>query len=307
MSRRTTTALYLLFVSVLWGAASPIVKHTLQWFDPWLFLTYRFAISAFIAFPYLKFSGVKFPVKASQQWLVIATGLVSAPLSLFLFFEALNKTTALSGSLITAAGPLFLILGGMLFFRDRITKNEKIGIGIALIGTILTVIGPLILNGHSDTLGKLEGNGLMLLAVITDIIAALMSKEAMKKGVSPTLVAQTQFVLGFVIFLPILFLRQPPEDIWATLMAAPLAAHAGVLYMAVLSGTIAYTIRNIAVKTIEVSESALYQYLQPLWAAILAVLWLGETITPSYYIGSAVITIGVLIAEHRRRRRQRQK
>ncbi len=307
MSRRTTAALYLLLVSLMWGAASPVVKHTLQWFNPWLFLTYRFAISTLIALPYLTLTHAKFPKKVPDQWLILVTGVISAPLSLFLFFEALDKTTALSGSLITAAGPLFLILGGVLFFRDRITKNEKIGIGIALIGTILTVIGPFILNGHSDTLGKLEGNSLMLLAVITDIIAALMSKEAMKKGVNPTLVAQTQFVLGFVIFLPILFLRQPPEVVWATLVAAPLPAHAGVLYMAILSGTVAYTMRNIAVKTIEVSESALYQYLQPIWAAILAVIWLRETITPSYYIGGIVITLGVLIAEHKRRRRQRRK
>lgn len=303
MSRRTTAALYLLLVSVIWGAASPIVKNTLQWFDPWLFLTYRFFVSALIAFPFLSLTGVKFPKKSGDMWLVIATGLISAPLSLFLFFEALDKTTALSGSLITAAGPLFLVLGGMLFFRDRISRNEKIGIGIAIAGTILTVIGPLILNGHADTLGKLEGNALMLLAVITDIIGALMSKEAMKKGIHPTLVAQVQFILGFVIFLPILFLRQPPEVAWASLMTAPLQAHAGVLYMAVLSGTVAYTIRNIAVKTIEVSESALYQYLQPLWAAILAVLWLHEAITTSYIVGGLIIAVGVVIAEQKRTKR----
>ena len=299
MSRRTIAALYLLIVSLIWGAASPVVKNTLQWFDPWLFLT------SLIAFPYLTFTGIKFPKKPGDQWLTIATGLVSAPLSLFLFFEALDKTTALSGSLITAAGPLFLVLGGMLFFRDRITRNEKIGIGIAIFGTILTVIGPLILNGHSDTLGKLEGNTLMLLAVITDIIGALMSKEAMKKGIHPTLVAQVQFILGFTIFLPILFLRQSPELVWTSLITAPLPAHAGVFYMAVLSGTVAYTIRNVAVKTIEVSESALYQYLQPLWAAILAVLWLHEAITPSYIVGGVIIAIGVYIAEFRKASRQR--
>jgi drug/metabolite transporter (DMT)-like permease len=305
MSRRTIAALYLLIVSLIWGAASPVVKNTLQWFDPWLFLTYRFFVSSLIAFPYLTFTGIKFPKKPGDQWLTIATGLVSAPLSLFLFFEALDKTTALSGSLITAAGPLFLVLGGMLFFRDRITRNEKIGIGIAIFGTILTVIGPLILNGHSDTLGKLEGNTLMLLAVITDIIGALMSKEAMKKGIHPTLVAQVQFILGFTIFLPILFLRQSPELVWTSLITAPLPAHAGVFYMAVLSGTVAYTIRNVAVKTIEVSESALYQYLQPLWAAILAVLWLHEAITPSYIVGGVIIAIGVYIAEFRKASRQR--
>lgn len=300
MNKRATAALFLLLVSLMWGAASPIVKWTLTWFDPWLFLTYRFALSTLIALPYLYFTKAKLPKKTSDQWLVLLTGFISAPLSLFLFFEALDKTTALSGSLITAAGPLFLIMGGVLFFRDKISRNEKIGIGIAITGTILTVVGPLIMNGHADTLGKLEGNGLMLLAVLTDIVAALLSKEAMKKGINATLVAQTQFIIGFCLFLPLLFLRQSPEMAWSTISNAPLQAHLGVLYMALISGTIAYTMRNIAVKTIEVSESALYVYLQPLWAAILAVIWLRETITPAYIFGGGIIAIGVFIAERKR-------
>ena len=304
MNRRTTAYLYLLFVSLIWGAASPVVKNTLQWFDPWLFLTYRFAISTLIALPYLALTRAKFPKKVPDQWLVLVTGVISAPLSLFLFFEALNKTTALSGSLITAAGPLFLILGGVLFFRDRITKSEKIGISIAIIGTILTVVGPLIMNGHTDSLGKLEGNGLMLLAVFADIIAALLSKEAMKRGIAPSLIAQTQFVVGFALFLPLLFLRQTPEAAWATLVTAPWQAHLGVAFMAVLSGTVAYSVRNIAIKSIEVSESALFGYLQPFWAAILAVLWLREAITPSYVIGGMVITVGVIMAQQKYRKQR---
>lgn len=291
----------LLIVSLIWGAASPVVKHTLTWFDPWLFLTYRFFISTIIAIPYLYVTQTPFPKKPSDRLLLLGTSIISAPLSLFLFFEALSKTSALSGSLITAAGPLFLVLGGVLFFHDRIRKNEKIGIAITILGTLLIVVGPIILNSQMDTLGKLEGNALMLLAVMTDIVGALLSKEAMKKGINPTLVAQFQFIVGFVLFMPLLLFWQSPETIITTLLNAPKEAHLGTLFMAIFSGTIAYTLRNIAIKTIEVSESALFQYLQPLWAAILAVLWLGEPITRSYVLGGAIIAIGVLIAEYKRK------
>lgn len=304
-NKRFIGSLMLLLVSLIWGAASPVVKHTLTWFDPWLFLTYRFFLSTIIAIPYLYVTQTPFPKKLSHKLLLLTTSVISAPLSLFLFFEALSKTTALSGSLITAAGPLFLVLGGVLFFRDKITKNEKVGIAVTILGTLFIVIGPLVLNGHTDTLGKLEGNALMLLAVMTDIIAALLTKEAMKKGINPTLVAQFQFIVGFIVFVPILLLRQSPETSITTLINAPMEAHLGAIFMAVFSGTIAYTLRNIAIKTIEVSESALFQYLQPLWAAILAVLWLHEPITASYIMGGIVIAIGVFIAERKNRAQSR--
>lgn len=300
-SKRATAYLFLFLVSLIWGAASPVVKHTLTWFNPWLFLTYRFFLSTLIAIPYLYVTQTPFPKKSSDKLLLFTTSIISAPLSLFLFFTALSKTTALSGSLITAAGPLFLVLGGVLFFHDRIRKNEKIGIAITILGTLLIVIGPFILNSQMDTLGKLEGNALMLLAVMTDIVGALLSKEAMKKGINPTLVAQFQFIVGFILLVPLLLLWQSPETIVATLINAPMEAHLGTLFMAIFSGTIAYTLRNIAIKTIEVSESALFQYLQPLWAAILAVLWLKESITPSYIIGGIIIAVGVVIAERRRK------
>lgn len=307
MSRRYKAYLLLLLVSMIWGAASPVVKHTLLWFPPWLFLTYRFAISTAIALPYISITKAKFPKKSRDVWLLWLTCLISAPLSLFLFFLALDKTTSLSGSLITAIGPLILIVGGVLFFHERITKYEKFGIGIALIGTIITVLGPMIMNGHADTLGKLEGNSIMLLAVITDMVGALLSKKSTDRGISITLIAQFQFIVGFLIFLPILLLWQTPAAIVSTIVNAPFEAHAGVFFMAVISGTIAYTLRIIAVKPIEISEAALFNYLSPLWAAILSVLWLGESITASYIVGGSILAFGVMISEYRGDRRQKQK
>lgn len=307
MSHRTTAYLLLLLVSIIWGTASPIVKFTLQWFDPWLFLTYRFAISALIALPMLWFTKTKFPTKSKDVGLVVLTSIISAPLTLWLFFEALTKTTALSGSLFTATGPLILLLGGALFFHERIRHNERWGIAITIVGTLVTALGPLLFHGQTDTFGSFQGNLIMFAAVVADMSASLLSKEAMKRNLSPSLLTHIQFIIGFVVFVPVLLFRQTPDTIWTTILSAPWQAHMGVWFMAVLSGTIAYTLRNIGIKRIEVSESGLFTYLQPLWAAILAVLWLHESITPSYIVGGLIIAIGVIIAERTNNAKKRQK
>ena len=78
--------------------------------------------------------------------------------------------------------------------------------------------------------------------------------------------------------------------------------HLGVWYMALISGTLAYALWIRGQKSIEISEAGVFAYLVPIFAAPLAVLWLGETITTPFIIGSVVVAIGVYIAETKKKR-----
>lgn len=292
----------MLIVSVIWGFASPVVKFALNWFHPFVFLAYRLAISSIFAFFYFVYFKIPFPKKTQDLGLVFLTGLISAPISLGLFFYAMSKTDALMGSMITTIGPLILVLAGALFFREKISKNEGFGIIIALIGTLIIAIGPLFGNGHPASFGAFEGNLIMLLATITDIVAIVLTKIALKRRVSVSFIAQSQFILGFIVLLPVVFYNHTFTEIVMNLANAPLSAHLAVFFMALASGTLAYTLRNVAANWIEVGEAAIFNYLQPIFAAILAILWLKETVTPSYTIGGMIILVGVMLAEYKKKR-----
>ncbi|OGG08695.1 hypothetical protein A2154_00300 [Candidatus Gottesmanbacteria bacterium RBG_16_43_7] len=70
--------------------------------------------------------------------------------------------------------------------------------------------------------------------------------------------------------------------------------------MALISGTLAYTLNNKAVRTIEVGEVSVFTYIQPLFTLPLSLYWLNESITPMMIGGIIIATIGVSIAESRR-------
>lgn len=72
--------------------------------------------------------------------------------------------------------------------------------------------------------------------------------------------------------------------------------------MAIISGSLAYFLSNKAQKTIEIGEQSLFAYLYPVLSLPIAVLWLGEKITPTFIVGAIIITIGVAIAEIKRSR-----
>lgn len=299
MSLRTRSYLLLLFVSIIWGAASPVVKFTLTWFHPVIFLTYRFFISSIIAGIIFGLRPAKIPKKMNDKSLAFMTMMLSTPIALGLFFLGLSKTSALSGSLITAGAPILLVAAGAMFLHERVTKMEKIGIIITIIGTFMIAIGPLLFNNTPNHLGTLEGNTIMILATLADLSSTLLTKICMQKGISLRLLAHGQFVLGFIVFLPILLIRHPVDAIIANILYAPWQAHAGVWFMAILSGSLAYTLRNTGLRYVEVSESAIFTYLQPVWASLLSVLWLGEPITMSYIVGGSVLVTGVALSECR--------
>ena len=69
MNHRYTAYFLLLVVSIIWGVAGPVIKFTLGYFPPIIFLTYRFALaSAFgatlwaIRPPKLRLNKVPFPI-----------------------------------------------------------------------------------------------------------------------------------------------------------------------------------------------------------------------------------------------------
>jgi len=150
--------------------------------------------------------------------------------------------------------------------------------------------------------GSLQGNVLVGLGQIIDISSAILTKRVLRQGISATLLTHLSFIIGFLTIFPLALMFHSLPSMWETLTNAPPAAHLGVFFMAVLSGTVAYTLRNRAVKTIEVGEAALFTYLYPLWAAPLSVFWLGEQITTPFLVGAATVALGVAIAEYKRRR-----
>lgn len=295
---RLRAYILLLVASAIWGIAGPVIKYTLGGIDALTFLVYRFGISTLLAlifFPRITFKLPKEP--KVLLWLFI-NGLFSTTIGIGLLFFGLETTTVLDMTLITLMAPLLAAGSGVRFLHERVTLREKIGMGIALIGTLFTVIEPLT-SGVGNGL-KTSGNALILLYLISSIVPAVLTKKLLRAKVKPLTITNMEFVVGFVTLLPFLLIRTPLSELSNQVTKLPINFHLGVFYMALLSGSLAYYLYNRAQKSIEVGEVAIFAYLYPLFAAPLAVLWLGESITYHYVIGAIIIAIGVIIAEVKR-------
>lgn len=294
-SHRQKAYIYFLIVAFIWGVAGPIIKYTLKFVNPDLFLFYRFYISSVVALFIMTFNKVNIPKDKKILTLVLLYGLFTSTVSLGLLFLGLDKTTVLDMSLINVISPLTVVLAGVYFLKEHVTHKEKVGIGIALLGTVIVLIEPVL--KFNDGFGALSGNILVFLSLLANTTAVIILKKLLRLDVSPSFLAHISFLIGFITILPFIIIKYGLINSFTILTSLPTSAHLGVIYMALFSGTIAYALGNIAQKSIEVGEAALFTYLQPLFSTPLAVIWLNEKITVPFIIGAVVIAVGVYIAE----------
>lgn len=296
---RLTAYLMLLLVAAIWGVAGPVIKFGLGGLSALPFLTYRFFLSSILAL--LSFLILKPHIPKDKKILlaVLLYGFLNSTVTLGLLFFGLEKTTVLDMTLITTMTPLVIFFFGARFLHERITTQEKLGMGIALLGTMTILFEPILRTGNG--LLQFSGNILIFIYLIFTSVTTVLAKKLLRLDVSPLTMTNFSFIIGFLSLLYLSFFFGA-DKLLVDIKNLALPYHLSVVYMAILSGNLAYFLANKAQKTIEISEASVFSYLYPIFAAPLAIFWLKEKITPIFVLGAIVIIIGVIIAEYKKRR-----
>jgi len=289
-------AFTLLFITaIIWGIAGPVIKYTLGGIGPLDFLVYRFFLSSLPAlYSIFKFRN-SFPKDKKTIIELVLFCVLSSSFSLGFLFLGMNETTVLESSLIATIGPLLVTVAGAYFLKENITRKEKIGIAIAVSGTMLTIIEPILKNGAG--VRGLTGNLLIVLYLLGITVSAVFLKDLLRKGFHPFFLADLSFLIGFLNLFPFVIAKSGINGFIQTIIHLPLPYQIGVFFMAFVSGNIAYAIGNKAQKSIEISEAGLFTYLATIFSAPLAIFWLKEKITPLFLLGALIIAVGVFTAE----------
>jgi drug/metabolite transporter (DMT)-like permease len=300
MNPRHRAYLMLLAVAVIWGMATPIIKQTFVYIPPDVFLLYRFFISCLIMLPILFHSHPRLWHTLSQlpmrEWsILIVSGLLGSIGQLGFLFWGLELTSSIDASVINASSPILISLAGFYFLHEHITRRERIGLLTAFTGSLVIIIEPLLQNGRLFS-GSTLGNFLVLLGTLSWVGYVIITKKLLRQNLSPFFLTTFMFFVGFLAITPIVLLLRTPASL-SPILASPLSAHLGVLYMALLSGSLAYWLYQSALKTVPVTSANIFSYLTPVFTAPLAYFWLKEPFSLPLLIGCAVITIGVFIAQ----------
>jgi drug/metabolite transporter (DMT)-like permease len=165
---------------------------------------------------------------------------------------------------------------------------------VALAGSLTVIVSPLFLGNQAFGLGQFEGNLLILASTITDIFAILLLKKSMKR-LSPLFVTLVMFALTALFFYPLALYEL---QTWS-LSQLDYRGVIGIVFGALLSSTLAYYLHDYGISKMKAEEVGIFTYIAPIITIIVAVPLLGEIPNEYFYLGGALVIIGILIARHK--------
>ncbi|MFT2816437.1 DMT family transporter [Leifsonia sp. A12D58] len=224
--------------------------------------------------------------KSVRGWVIAGVGGIFVyPLA---FYSSMNLAGVAIGTVISlGSAPLFAAAIEYLVDRGHISARWALCTGIAVMGTVLLVIGRPADTGASasDTpLGVLLG----LLAGLSYALYTDASRRVLSAGHSSNATMGALFGLGALCLVPVLLFTGAP------LLQS--ASSIGITaYLALGPMFLAYILFGTGLRTVTSSTATTITLVEPLVATILAIVIVGERLDPLGWLGLAMIMIGVVI------------
>ena len=231
----------------------------------------------------------------SQSWkdegLFFILGLVGGTIYFVAENTAIGLTYVNNVAFIVCTAPLITTLLAILFVKSvKATAPLILGSLTALVG-----VGMVIYNGHFVLRLDPLGDTLALVAAFSWAIYSLVIKKV-SAHYPATFITRKVFFYGILTVTPLFSLKPwkfPLEHL------APPAVWMNLLFLSVVASFLCFLWWSVAVKKIGAISTSNYVYLNPITTVIASALFLQEPMTLMAYTGSALILLGVFIANHK--------
>jgi drug/metabolite transporter (DMT)-like permease len=216
-------------------------------------------------------------------------GLTGVAINQMLFIKGLTMTSTIHASLLMLSTPLLITLLAFWVLREKVTIFKATGLAMGIGGAVL-----LITSKEKTGTASLNGDLLIILNAISYTIYFILVKPLMKIY-SPLHVMRWVFTLGFVMILPFGWSQFLTID-WAAFEWTYFAA----LTFIVICGTfLAYYFNIYGIRHLGAGITGSYIYTQPVFAAVIATLFLGEYFTFQKMVAGVLIFSGVFLVSRK--------
>ena len=227
---------------------------------------------------------------------MVVLGITGGSMYFLLENTALVYTQASNVAIIIASTPLLTTLA--VHFISRQEKADKRLYACSLLS--LVGVALVVLNGEFilklNPMGDLLTLGAAIMWVIYSIIILKLEGKY-----HPLMITRKIFFYGVLTLAPY-FLFEPWSVEWQMLADKTVAVN--LLFLGIVASLICYWSWNIVIEKLGAIHATNYLYINPIVAMITAYAVLHERITPLAIVGTALILLGVYMAERKKSGRQ---
>ncbi|MDO8657121.1 MAG: DMT family transporter [Candidatus Levybacteria bacterium] len=286
MNDKQKALIFILLVSILGGATSPVTKIGLVSIPPLSFAFIRFLIAGILILPFL--IGRK---DLRSLWKLTPLSLLMS-FNIILFILGLKTTTATISQILYAASPLLVALFLFILFKERITKKKTIGIAIGFLGVIIVVLLPVLEKGTKFS-GDLLGNILIAGGAILSSLYLTYSKKAHINTFSPFIITSSFILVTCIVLFPLSLLESVIQSGWWNSLT--LSSSLALIYISTASTILTYLLLQYSIKYGGSILASMQHYLVPPLAFLFSFLLLGEQLTTGLIVGGILALLGVYI------------
>ncbi len=288
---KPSTLLFLLLPPLFWAGNIVLGRAMVDQVPPLALSFWRWMIAFLLILPFAWRGIIDARAEIAARWRdLLLMGVIGIGVYNSFQYLALQTSTALNVALIVASGPVFALLTGALFFHAPVSLRQATGALLSIIGVLWVVA-----RGSLQTVLDLHltpGDGYVLFAIaVWSVYTWLLRTRRPQIPTTPFIT--TQIGIGTLAILPFYL----AEMTWTTIdvrLDQPVILT--MAYIGLFPSLIAYFCWDRAVAH---SGATLPQYfvnLTPVFAAVLAWVFLHETVAIYHLLGAALIFAGIVVA-----------
>ncbi len=288
MTHPTRGYLYAAGAAVLWGFSGVVTKYLLRrQLTPQELLVFRTTLSAIILFTWFGLRAPKLLRVERKHLLQLALlGAIGLAMNQGFYYLSLTMVSVGYSLLLQYLAPVHLMIYGLLSKTERMTGGKLAAVLMAIFGCILMVAGQEGGLARVSLLGTICALG----SGVCFAFYSAFGKHLLKQYDSRTILSYV-FFFSSILWLCI----RPPWTIdWRAIDGR---LWLFFIYLAVVATILPFALYSASLRHLEASRTSLTSMLEPVVAAIVAWLWLGETLTTMQIGGGAAVLAGVLLLQ----------
>jgi len=274
----------LLLAMFFWSCTFVVFKFANESFAPISIIFFRLTVAIVFLFSFAKLMKRLQPVAREDFKWMFLLGFFEP----FLYFlgESFGLTLVSStiASVIISTIPLFVPIAAYLFYREKVSLLNFLGLMLSFLGVVMVVF-----NTGEESGASPKGIMLMLFAVFAAVGYTMIVKRLAGKY-NPITITAWQSMIGMLLFLPLFLIFDLPG---LHLKQASIESVLSLVFLGVFGSSLAFILFTIGIREIGATKSNIFTNLIPVFVAILSFFLLGEAM-PLLKIAGIVLVLGGL-------------